>query len=147
MAKTASPAPKKGKPVSVPLKPEKKEPWECIDEELAAIDDLPPVIECGDPDIWDCQVMMLTNIIFALKQNGAPAPSGIYPYDGPFIQIEWVLKKLVVVDNKEVEVEYQRVYADIENSDQIEVTYTYPDRVPHSKTVTDPLDILPQVRP
>jgi hypothetical protein len=134
---TTTKAPRKPKQGSVRIKPEPVGPWEFIDDELNMIFENEPMAddEYDGPSFKD-QVVRLREVLTALREAGQPAPSEILPFDGHFIQIMWVLKK----GGDEV----QRVYADIECLNAIEVTYTYPDREPSYKTVTDPLTILPQ---
>lgn len=121
---------KKGK--GTPTKPEKKDPWDFIFEELTLLQENTP---CADDDYdgpsWEDQSKRLKEVIFALNAAGAPAPTGIFPYDGHYVQIEWILPGDI------------HVYAEIENLTDIQVMYTYPDRAPLDKTVTDPLKILP----
>lgn len=123
------------------IKPEKKDPWEFIDEELGMIFDNVPLAddEYDGPEFKD-QVVRLREIITALRDAGAPAPNEITPLDGHFIQIVWVLKKTIGGE----EIEVQRVYADIEALEEIDVTYTFPDKPPVYKTVENPLKIFPK---
>jgi hypothetical protein len=115
------------------VKPEKIEPWVQIGLELDSIFDSPPQADSDytGPSFGD-QVVRLQEILSVIREAGHPAPVEVTSFDGHYIQVIWVIQNS------------QRIYANIESLQEIEVMYTYLDRESVSKTVTDPTEIFPK---